>query len=176
MAVIGAISAPLIGASTANAASLSGPWLCIAIHESGNANLSYGDSTSTGYLQIQTPTWLDYGGGKYAPEAYMATEAQQFAIAEKILHGQGPGAWTTNSSYGCGLTSYTPDPFGIVIAPVQSAPPIVVAPPVAPTPVPKPKPVTPSKPMDAHQKHAAHLAHLHQLHLKHLALIAETED
>ena len=85
-------------------------WDTVASCESGSRtpgsaqwNLSYGDATSTGGLQIQTPTWLDYGGGAIAPEAYQASRAQQIQIAEKILAGQGPGAWTCNAIMGSPL-------------------------------------------------------------------------
>lgn len=104
--------APKAPAQSAPAASVSGntAWDTVASCESGSRtpgsarwNLSYGDATSTGGLQIQTPTWLDYGGGSIAPEAYQASRAQQIQIAEKILAGQGPGAWTCNAIMGSPL-------------------------------------------------------------------------
>lgn len=91
-----------VAATSAHAATQS-QWDCIAQWESGGRwHLSYGDADSTGGLQIQTRTWDGFGGQQYAPQAYEATEAEQIAIAEKILAQQGPGAWTTN--YHCGLT------------------------------------------------------------------------
>lgn len=101
LAVTGGVCMPVL-AGSAHAATVA-QWDCIAKWESGGRwNLPYGDATSTGGLQIQTPTWLDYGGAQYAPEAYLATKAQQIAIAERILRGQGAKAWTT--SYHCDLT------------------------------------------------------------------------
>lgn len=51
------------------------------------------DSTYDGGLQFHPDTWLAYGGGQYARYAWQATREQQIAIAEKVLDGQGPGAW-----------------------------------------------------------------------------------
>lgn len=74
-------------------------WGAIAQAESsGNWAITYGqgaaDNPVSGGLQIGDKTWADYGGLQYGvPRAYMATKEQQIAVAEKILAGQGPGAW-----------------------------------------------------------------------------------
>lgn len=69
----------------------SADWDAIAQCESGGRwDL---DSTYDGGLQFHPMTWLGYGGGKYARYAWQATRLQQIAIAEKVLAGQGPGAW-----------------------------------------------------------------------------------
>lgn len=107
----GAAALTATGAGTAHSAT-SNQWERIAACESGDMhtpgsarwNLSYGDATSTGGLQIQTPTWNDYGGQQYAPTAGQATRAQQIAVAEKILAGQGAGAWVCNNP-GHGIAS-----------------------------------------------------------------------
>jgi peptidoglycan hydrolase CwlO-like protein len=66
-------------------------WDAIAQCESGgNWHIN---STYDGGLQFHPDTWLAYGGGQYARYAYQATREQQIAIAEKVLAGQGPGAW-----------------------------------------------------------------------------------
>jgi hypothetical protein len=66
-------------------------WEAIAMCESGgNWHI---DSTYDGGLQFHPNTWLAYGGGRYARYAWQATKEQQIAIAEKVLDGQGPGAW-----------------------------------------------------------------------------------
>jgi peptidoglycan hydrolase CwlO-like protein len=66
-------------------------WDAIAQCESGgNWHIN---STYDGGLQFHPDTWLAYGGGRYARYAYQATREQQIAIAEKVLDGQGPGAW-----------------------------------------------------------------------------------
>ena len=66
-------------------------WDAIAMCESGgNWHI---DSYYDGGLQFHPQTWLGYGGGRYARYAWQATREQQIAIAEKVLAGQGPGAW-----------------------------------------------------------------------------------
>ena len=66
-------------------------WDAIAQCESGgNWHI---DSTYDGGLQFHPDTWLAYGGGRYARYAWQASREQQIAIAEKVLAGQGPGAW-----------------------------------------------------------------------------------
>lgn len=66
-------------------------WDAIAMCESGQR--WHLDSTYDGGLQFHPDTWLAYGGGQYARYAWQATREQQIAIAEKVLDGQGPGAW-----------------------------------------------------------------------------------
>lgn len=39
----------------------------------------------SGYYQIIGSTWRSYGGLRYAPEAWLATRAQQGIIARKIV-------------------------------------------------------------------------------------------
>ena len=66
-------------------------WDAIAMCESGgNWHL---DGYYDGGLQFHPQTWLGYGGGTYARYAWQATREQQIAIAERVLKGQGPGAW-----------------------------------------------------------------------------------
>ena len=66
-------------------------WDAIAMCESGgNWHL---DGYYDGGLQFHPQTWLGYGGGAYARYAWQATREQQIAIAERVLKGQGPGAW-----------------------------------------------------------------------------------
>jgi len=73
-------------------------WDAIAQCESGGRwDL---DSTYDGGLQFHPDTWLGYGGGAYARYAWQATREQQIAIAEKVLDGQGPGAWPHCFQYG----------------------------------------------------------------------------
>jgi Transglycosylase-like domain len=38
------------------------------------------------------PVWPGYGGGQYASSANLATPAQQMAVAQRVLSGQGIGA------------------------------------------------------------------------------------
>lgn len=83
-------------ASTAAPASSGGAnWSAIAACESGG---NWSASTGNGFyggLQFTEQTWLGYGGGQYASSADQATKAQQIAVAERVLAGQGIGAWPT---------------------------------------------------------------------------------
>ena len=70
-------------------------WDAIAQCESGG---NWKINTGNGYyggLQFSRSTWKGYGGGKYASTANKATRAEQIRIAEKVLRGQGIGAWPT---------------------------------------------------------------------------------
>ncbi|MFF9854039.1 peptidoglycan DD-metalloendopeptidase family protein [Streptomyces litmocidini] len=83
---------PLIGAGAAHAASLD-VWEKVASCESSS---SWHINTGNGYfggLQFSQSTWERYGGTHYAPRADLASKDQQIAIAERVLKGQGPGAW-----------------------------------------------------------------------------------
>ncbi|MFJ6080543.1 transglycosylase family protein [Streptomyces sp. NPDC092369] len=100
---------PLIGAGTAHAADVS-TWNKVAACESsGNWSINTGNGYYGG-LQFTRSTWEAYGGAKYAPRADLATKDQQIAVAEKVLDGQGPGAWPV-CSVRAGLTrgGDTPD-------------------------------------------------------------------
>ncbi len=64
-------------------------------------------NTGNGYyggLQFSASTWAAYGGTQYASTADQASKSQQIEIAEKVLAGQGKGAWP---SCGVGLSSAT---------------------------------------------------------------------
>lgn len=96
------IAVPLIGTGTAHAADVD-IWNKVAACES-SANWSI--NTGNGYyggLQFTRSTWESYGGTRYAARADLATKDQQIAVAEKVLQGQGPGAWPT-CSVRAGLT------------------------------------------------------------------------
>jgi hypothetical protein len=70
-------------------------WDAVALCESGG---NWSIDTGNGYyggLQFSPSTWLSFGGGAYAPRADLATEAEQIAVAEKVLAVQGAGAWPT---------------------------------------------------------------------------------
>ncbi|RNF80077.1 transglycosylase family protein [Streptomyces botrytidirepellens] len=86
------IALPLVAAAGANAAS-SETWDKVAQCEStNNWDINSGNGFYGG-LQFTQSTWEAYGGTAYAARADLATKAQQIAIAEKVLDGQGPGAW-----------------------------------------------------------------------------------
>ncbi|WP_405497614.1 peptidoglycan DD-metalloendopeptidase family protein [Streptomyces sp. NBC_00096] len=87
------IALPLLLGGTAEAASAEA-WKNLAQCESGGRfDIVDASNKYFGGLQISEPTWLAYGGDKYAPLAHQATEAEQIAVAEKVLAGQGAGAW-----------------------------------------------------------------------------------
>ncbi|MER7165285.1 transglycosylase family protein [Micromonospora sp. NPDC000207] len=70
-------------------------WDAIAQCESGG---DWSINTGNGYfggLQFVQSTWEAYGGLQYATRADLATRAQQIAVAEQVLQGQGIGAWPT---------------------------------------------------------------------------------
>ncbi|WP_282692649.1 transglycosylase family protein [Streptomyces sp. CC208A] len=87
---------PFIGAGAAQAASLD-VWEKVASCESSS---NWRINTGNGYfggLQFSQSTWEAYGGREFAPRADLASKDQQIAVAERVLKGQGPGAWP-----GCG--------------------------------------------------------------------------
>ncbi|GGY47806.1 hypothetical protein GCM10010363_30630 [Streptomyces omiyaensis] len=69
------------------------PWGCVAECESsGRWNVNTGNGYYGG-LQFWQPTWIEYGGLKYARRADLATRQQQITVAEDVLRVQGWGAW-----------------------------------------------------------------------------------
>jgi murein DD-endopeptidase MepM/ murein hydrolase activator NlpD len=92
---------PLLTAGAAHAAD-AGTWNKVAACESsGNWHINTGNGYYGG-LQFTQSTWEAYGGRVYAARADLATRDQQIAVAEKVLDGQGPGAWPVCSG-GAGL-------------------------------------------------------------------------
>jgi hypothetical protein len=81
--------------ATANAAPASHNWSGVAACESsGNLHIN----TCNGYyggLQFSQSTWDAYGGKAYASRADLASSGAQVAVAERVLRGQGVGAWPT---------------------------------------------------------------------------------
>ena len=81
------------------AASPAHNWDGVARCESGgNWHINTGNGFYGG-LQFAAATWLGYGGGAYARRADLAGEAAQIAIAERVLVGQGVGAWPVCGRY-----------------------------------------------------------------------------
>ncbi|MEU4239600.1 transglycosylase family protein [Actinoplanes sp. NPDC026619] len=85
-------TAALLGpASPAQASSVN--WDAVAQCESGgNWSINTGNGFYGG-LQFSRSTWRSYGGAKYAGTANKASKSEQIRIAEKVLSGQGIGAW-----------------------------------------------------------------------------------
>lgn len=91
-----ALATPLALAAPAQAATAA-EWDAVAACESGG---NWSTDTGNGYyggLQFSDATWDSYGGEAYAATADNATRAEQIDIAEKVLAGQGWGAWPTCS-------------------------------------------------------------------------------
>jgi murein DD-endopeptidase MepM/ murein hydrolase activator NlpD len=96
------LAIPLVAVGSADAADAS-TWNKVAACESsGNWSINTGNGYYGG-LQFTRPTWEAYGGTRYAPRADLATREQQIAVAERVLDGQGPGAWPV-CSVRAGLT------------------------------------------------------------------------
>ncbi|MGW6567285.1 transglycosylase family protein [Streptomyces sp. NPDC054975] len=114
-----AVAAPLMTAGTASAATVS-EWDKVAQCESGG---NWSINTGNGYyggLQFSSSTWAAFGGTAYAATADQASKSQQIAIAEKVLAGQGKGAWP---SCGVGLSSASPNTGAVEEAPAAQAAP-----------------------------------------------------
>jgi LysM repeat protein len=86
-------AAPVQAATPIPASSDGANWSAIAACESGG---DWSADTGNGFyggLQFTEETWLAYGGGQYASSANLASAAQQIAVAQRVLAGQGIGAW-----------------------------------------------------------------------------------
>lgn len=86
------VASGMIAATTTSASAATG-WDEVAACESGG---NWSINTGNGYyggLQFSDRTWDGYGGEQYAPTADQATKSQQIAIGERVLEGQGAGAW-----------------------------------------------------------------------------------
>jgi hypothetical protein len=82
-----------VAASSYPASSGGVNWSAIAACESGgNWSTNTGNGFSGG-LQFSQGTWDAYGGGQYSSSAAGASESQQIAVAQRVLAGQGIGAW-----------------------------------------------------------------------------------
>jgi peptidoglycan hydrolase-like protein with peptidoglycan-binding domain len=89
-----------IAPAVAQAASV---WDAVAACESGG---NWAINTGNGFyggLQFTHQTWQGYGGGVYSFNANGASRAAQITIAQRVLVGQGPGAWPVCGPRG-GLT------------------------------------------------------------------------
>ena len=81
-----------VAAPAATAAS-PGAWEQVAQCESGG---DWHINTGNGYqggLQFSAQTWSGYGGDEFAVTADQASKEQQIEIGERVLAGQGAGAW-----------------------------------------------------------------------------------
>ena len=93
VAAIAPVAAP--PAPTVELAASQMTWDEVAECESGG---DWHINTGNGYyggLQFAQGTWDEYGGQEFWPRADLATREQQIAVAERVLDGQGAGAWPT---------------------------------------------------------------------------------
>jgi len=98
------VGAPLTALAAPASAATTGQWDAVAQCESGG---NYAINTGNGFyggLQFTLSTWAAYGG-RGAPQN--ASKSEQIAVAERVLAGQGKGAWPV---CGTGLGAATPTP------------------------------------------------------------------
>jgi len=68
-------------------------WDQLAQCESGgNWSINTGNGF-TGGVQFLQSTWLAMGGAEFAPDAYLASKAEQIIVAERLVKVSGWGAW-----------------------------------------------------------------------------------
>lgn len=92
-AVAAGATAVGIGALASPASASTHDWSGVAQCESGgNWSINTGNGFYGG-LQFTQGTWAGYGGTAYAPSANLASPGEQVAVAERVLAGQGIGAW-----------------------------------------------------------------------------------
>lgn len=91
------VGAPGLFAAPAQAAPESTWDKLAACESSGNWSINTGNGYYGG-VQFSQSTWEAFGGSEYASRADLATRDQQIAIAERVLAGQGWGAWPTCSA------------------------------------------------------------------------------
>lgn len=68
-------------------------WDRLAQCESGG---KWSTNTGNGYyggLQFHPGTWASFGGHAYAPNAHLASRAEEIAVAQRVQAAQGWGAW-----------------------------------------------------------------------------------
>ena len=120
IAVTGAvIGTGSIGMAAAAQAATDAEWDTVARCESsGNWAINTGNGYQGG-LQFSPSTWMSYGGGQFASAAHLASRDQQIAIGEKVLAGQGRGAWPV-----CGRALSGPTPRNVLnqTAPLPASP------------------------------------------------------
>lgn len=101
IAATAVVATALMGATTASADSVN--WDAIAQCESGG---NWSINTGNGYyggLQFSLSTWRGYGGTGMPNNA---SRSEQIRIAEKVLAGQGIGAWPVCGARGGSQKSY----------------------------------------------------------------------
>ncbi|TQF69407.1 transglycosylase family protein [Rhodococcus spelaei] len=86
----GALAAVAVGLAAGPASAATHNWDAVAACESsGNWSTNTGNGFYGG-LQFTQSTWAEYGGSG-SPQH--ASRDEQIRVAERVLDGQGPGAW-----------------------------------------------------------------------------------
>ncbi|MGZ4574331.1 MAG: transglycosylase family protein [Mycobacteriaceae bacterium] len=135
--VVGAPLTAFAGSASAAPATTGNNWDAVAQCESGgNWAINTGNGFSGG-LQFTPSTWSAYGG---TGSAQSASKSEQIAVAERVLAGQGKGAWPV---CGRGLGSANASP---VQAQTKSAPVVKATPKAAAPAVTAPKATTKAAP------------------------------
>ena len=111
LGVVGVLAgAGLFGLALPASAASASTWDSVAQCESsGNWSINTGNGYYGG-LQFSQSTWAASGGLQYAARADLASKAQQIAIAENTLAGQGWGAWTCAAIVGASGSATTGTP------------------------------------------------------------------
>jgi hypothetical protein len=120
---VGATAAVAATLANTNAASASPghDWSGVAQCESsGNWHINTGNGFYGG-LQFTQSTWDAYGGQTYASRADLASESAQIAVAERVLTGQGIGAWPVCGQYLSGGSTPTASDAGSSPAPTPQS-------------------------------------------------------
>jgi len=110
------VGAPLTALAAPASAATASQWDAVAQCESGG---NYSINTGNGFyggLQFTLSTWAAYGGTG-APQN--ASKSEQIAVAERVLAGQGKGAWPV---CGTGLGAANPTPVQAQTRPAPAAP------------------------------------------------------
>jgi LysM repeat protein len=96
---VGAAIASVLASAHPASAATTHDWSGVARCESsGNWHINTGNGYYGG-LQFTQSTWDAYGGQRFAARADLASEAEQITIAERVLVGQGIGAWPVCGQY-----------------------------------------------------------------------------
>jgi len=117
-----AVGATVVGLGAIATPAQAADWSGVAQCESGgNWSINTGNGFYGG-LQFTQSTWNAYGGQAYASRADLAPASAQIAVAEKVLQGQGIGAWPVcGKRLGGGTTSVpAATPKTTVVTPKQS--------------------------------------------------------
>ncbi|MFC9787445.1 transglycosylase family protein [Rhodococcus sp. NPDC127528] len=96
LVTVGALASVAVGLAGGTASAASHNWDAVASCESSG---NWATNTGNGFyggLQFTQSTWSEYGG---SGNPQHASREEQIRVAEKVLAGQGPGAWPVCGRY-----------------------------------------------------------------------------